>query len=174
MTDTDTGDQQQERLQQVIAAYLKALDAGSAPDSTAWLAAHPDLADQLTAFLNGRHFFSMKLVEGSNLADYLSHPPGDCPLLPAVQRRAAQIMAKVARAVHFAHQRGVLHRDLKPANILLDEDGQPHVADFGLAKRLLAPDGDGVGPASAPAADGGVTQAGAVLGTPAYMAPEQA
>jgi WD40 repeat protein len=101
----------------------------------------------------GQHYFSMKLVEGGNLADQLSRFTGD-------RRAAAALLAEVARAVHYAHQRGILHRDLKPANILLDAQGQPHVTDFGLAKRVTG--------------DSALTQSGAIVGTPSYMAPEQA
>ncbi len=100
----------------------------------------------------GRPYFSMKLIEGGNFA-------AEIPRLVGDPRRAVRILEAAARAVHHAHQRGVIHRDLKPANILLDADGQPQVADFGLAKR---------------ATDAGLTQSGAILGTPAYMAPEQA
>src|SRR5262249_8204861 len=101
----------------------------------------------------GRHYFSMKLVEGRRLAERLAHFTAGPP-------PAARVVAEVARAVHHAHMRGILHRDLKPANILIDAEGQPHVTDFGLARRIDA--------------DLGMTESGAVVGTPGYMAPEQA
>jgi serine/threonine-protein kinase len=103
--------------------------------------------------LDGQPYFSMKFVAGTTLAARLVDGP-----LSA--REAAAVLAPICRAVHFAHQQGVLHRDLKPSNILIDLEGRPHVTDFGLAKRI--------------AADATLTNTGAIVGTPSYMAPEQA
>src|SRR5262249_27256389 len=101
----------------------------------------------------GRPYFSMEYVDSGSLAQKLAGTP-----LPA--RQAPAVGEKLARAMHFAHQRGILHRDLKPANVLLTADGTPKITDFGLAKRLDV--------------EKGQTQSGAILGTPSYMAPEQA
>jgi serine/threonine protein kinase len=104
--------------------------------------------------VNGRPFFAMEFVSGGSLAELLTRkPPG--------ARGAAQLVETLARAVHAAHERGIVHRDLKPSNVMLAADGTPKIADFGLAKRL----GDD---------SGGHTHTGEVLGTPSYMAPEQA
>jgi hypothetical protein len=101
----------------------------------------------------GHHYYAMKLIEGGGLNSVL-------PRFVEDPRAAARLLATVARAVHHAHQRGILHRDLKPGNILLDAACQPYVTDFGLARRIKS--------------DGAATQTGAVVGTPEYMAPEQA
>ncbi len=104
--------------------------------------------------IDGQPFFSMKLLQGQTLSQRLAEGP-----LPA--REAARILAAVAAAVHFAHRRGVLHRDLKPSNIVIDDQGDPHVMDFGLAKQTLTESNS-------------LTHTGAILGTPSYMSPEQA
>jgi ABC-type amino acid transport substrate-binding protein len=108
---------------------------------------------------DGQHYFSMKLIEGGSLSQYL-------PRLRDDPMAAARLVSAVARAVQCAHDRGILHRDLKPANILLDDQGRPHVTDFGLAKHVALAD--------APVAERPLTQTGAIMGTPHYMAPEQA
>ena len=101
----------------------------------------------------GQPYFTMKYVAGTTLAHRLAEGP-------LTARETAQLLAPVARAIHYAHSRGVLHRDLKPSNILIDAEGRPHVSDFGLAKRVEA--------------EINLTLSGAILGTPAHMAPEQA
>jgi serine/threonine-protein kinase len=101
---------------------------------------------------DGLPFFSLEYCPGGSLEQTLGGTP-----FPV--GRAAGLVEILARALHAAHQKGILHRDLKPANVLLAEDGTPRITDFGLAKKL-----DEVGP----------TTSGAVVGTPSYMAPEQA
>jgi serine/threonine protein kinase len=102
---------------------------------------------------DGACYFSMGLVEGGQLDAVAKREP-----MPI--RRAAELIAKLARTVHYAHEHGILHRDIKPGNILLDAKGEPHLTDFGLARLVET--------------EGSVTRTMEVLGTPSYMAPEQA
>src|SRR5438309_7927767 len=102
---------------------------------------------------DGSCYFSMKFVEGGQLDEVTKRDP-----LPP--RRAAELIAKIARIVRYAHEHGILHRDIKPGNILLDRKGEPHLTDFGLDRLVES--------------ESSVTQTLDVLGTPSYMAPEQA
>ena len=102
---------------------------------------------------DGSCYFSMKFIEGGQLDEMVRHEP-----MPI--RRAVELIAKVARTIHYAHERGILHRDIKPGNILLDAKGEPHLTDFGLARLVET--------------ESTVTRTMEVLGTPSYMAPEQA
>jgi len=103
----------------------------------------------------GHHYFTMAFVDGLSLADHITDAGG--PLEP---RPATELILRVAEAVQYAHEHGVIHRDLKPANILLDKHGMPQVVDFGLAKQVET--------------ESGLTFTGQVLGTPSFMSPEQA
>jgi serine/threonine protein kinase/tetratricopeptide (TPR) repeat protein len=102
---------------------------------------------------DGSCYFSMKLVEGGQLDALVKREP-----MPI--RKAVELIAKVARVVHYAHEHGIVHRDIKPGNILLDSKGEPHLTDFGLARLVET--------------ESTVTRTMEVLGTPSYMAPEQA
>ena len=95
----------------------------------------------------------MNFVEGGQLDEVVGREPLSI-------RRAVEFIAKLARAVHYAHEHGILHRDIKPGNILLDQKGEPHLTDFGLARLVET--------------ESTVTRTKEVLGTPSYMAPEQA
>ncbi len=102
---------------------------------------------------DGQCYFSMQFVEGGQLDEVVSRRPMSI-------RQAAELIAKVSRTVHYAHEHGILHRDIKPGNILLDANGEPHLTDFGLARLVES--------------ESTITQTMEVLGTPSYMAPEQA
>jgi WD40 repeat protein/tRNA A-37 threonylcarbamoyl transferase component Bud32 len=107
----------------------------------------------------GKHFFSMDYVAGRTLAEVARDGP-----LPAT--RAVTYIQIIAQAIHYAHEHGIIHRDLKPANIILDDQGQPHITDFGLAKRLSDSQASTRNPQ--------IMLSGQVLGSPNYLPPEQA
>lgn len=118
---------------------------------------HPNIVRIFeVGFQENRHYFCMEYIEGRSLAQL----DADAFWRIDTGKELALLMAKLARAVQFAHERGILHRDLKPANILLTADGEPHILDFGLARRI--------------GADSSLTMEGDVVGTPSFMAPEQA
>jgi len=102
---------------------------------------------------DGQCYFSMKFVEGGQLDEVVKQTP-------ISMRQAVELVAKIARTVHYAHEHGIVHRDIKPGNILLDKEGEPHLTDFGLARLVES--------------ESTVTRTIEVLGTPSYMAPEQA
>src|SRR5207249_3044693 len=102
---------------------------------------------------NGCCYFSMNLLEGGQLDEAVKRQVISI-------RRAVELIAKLARTVHYAHENGILHRDIKPGNVLLDKEGEPHLTDFGLARLVET--------------EGTVTRTTEMLGTPSYMAPEQA
>ncbi|MFO0901404.1 MAG: WD40 repeat domain-containing serine/threonine-protein kinase [Pirellulales bacterium] len=150
------------RLQRTVA--LKTILDGSAasPDDLGRFRREAEAAAQLAhphivpVYEVGEHegcsYYTMPLIEGGNLLARIGS-------LRDEPQTAARIVSQVARAVHFAHQHGLLHRDLNPANILIDEHGEPHITDFGLARLLDSPSR--------------WTQTGVALGTPGYIAPEQ-
>src|SRR6476660_6784775 len=101
---------------------------------------------------DGQCYFSMKFVEGGQLDEVIKRTPVSI-------RQAVELVAKIARTVHYAHEHGILHRDIKPGNILVDERGEPHLTDFGLARLVES--------------ESTITRTVEVLGTPSYMSPEQ-
>jgi serine/threonine protein kinase/tetratricopeptide (TPR) repeat protein len=112
---------------------------------------------------DGSCYFSMKFVEGGQLDEVVRSTAADSSRgerTPMSIRQAAELIAKVGRTVQYAHEHGILHRDIKPGNILLDQNGEPHLTDFGLARLVES--------------ESTVTRTMEVLGTPSYMAPEQA
>jgi eukaryotic-like serine/threonine-protein kinase len=128
---------------------------------------HPGIAS-IFGFeeLDGVHGIVMEMVEGPTLADRLRYGP-----MPIEE--ALPIAKQVAEALEYAHERSIIHRDLKPSNVKVTNDGAVKLLDFGLAK-VIEGDSAGSNISSSPTISAGATQAGIILGTAAYMSPEQA
>jgi eukaryotic-like serine/threonine-protein kinase len=153
----------QVRANRIVA--LKLIHSGrfAGPEDTLRFKAEAEAAANLThpnivpifdvGEIDGQNYFSMGFIDGTNLRRLVEGGP-----LP--NREAARIVQIVAAAMAYAHSQGIIHRDLKPENVLMDAAGQPHITDFGLAKRLEG--------------DSRLTSTGQILGTPGYMSPEQA
>jgi WD40 repeat protein/tRNA A-37 threonylcarbamoyl transferase component Bud32 len=161
----------QARPARLVALKMILAGAHAAPDRRARFLSEADAIARLqhpnivqvyeVGFEQDVPFFSLELVEGGTLHRKLSGTPQP-------PRQVAALVETLARAVQYAHEHGVIHRDLKPANVLLTAEGLPKIADFGLARVEQS------GRDEAPPERGGLTATGAVLGTPSYMAPEQA
>jgi formylglycine-generating enzyme required for sulfatase activity/tRNA A-37 threonylcarbamoyl transferase component Bud32 len=151
------------RLNRVVALKMVLAGSHAGPEeqarflSEAEAVAHLQHPHIVQIYETGQHdglpFMALEFVEGGSLARKIK----DAPLAPA---EAARVVEQLARGMDYAHSRGIVHRDLKPENVLLAADGTPKVTDFGLAKRVVG--------------GSDLTQTGAILGTPSYMAPEQA